>query len=109
MTFVVAETNDLGGYTILKQADSLEELSRVDIVPGIFPSVFISRADIDRAIYPCDYDEGSPDEIDTDIAGLTDEEMMQICADLQDQYVEYGSYWDDIELICDGLNDEEST
>ena len=109
MTFVVAETNDLGGYTVLKQADSLSELSRMDIESGIFPAVFVSRADIDRALFPDEYEEGEPEEIDTEVAKLTDAEMIQIAADLQDVYVEYGSYWDDLNTICEDLHEEEST
>lgn len=104
MTFVVAETNDLGGYTILKQADSLVKLSNMDILPGIFPSVFISREDVARAL-DMDYEEG--DELPKKIAKLTDEEMMDICSDVQNQYVSYGSYWDDIEAQCEDLHDED--
>lgn len=103
MTFVVAETNDLGGYTILKQADSLVKLSNMDIVPGIFPAVFISREDVARAL-DMDYEEG--DELPERIAKLTDEEMIDICSDVQNQYVSYGSYWDDIEAQCEDLHDE---
>ena len=104
MTFVVAETNDLGGYTILKQADSLLKLSNMDILPGIFPAVFISRADVERAVYFEEYEDG--DELHERIENLTDEEMMDICFDVQNQYVEYGSYWDDIESQCEDLHDE---
>ena len=103
MTFVVAETNDLGGYTILKQADSLLKLSNMDILPGIFPAVFISRDDVARAL-DIDYEDG--DALPERIKNLTDEEMIDICYDVQNQYVEYGSYWDDIEAQCEDLHDE---
>lgn len=102
MTFVVAETNDLGGYTILRQADSLAKLSNMDIVPGIFPAVFISREDIARAL-DMDYEEDDP--LPEKVAKLTDDEMMDICYDVQSQYVEYGSYWDDIEAQCEDLSE----
>ena len=104
MTFVVAETNDLGGYTILKQSDSLLKLSNMDILPGIFPAVFISRADVERALYFEEY-EGDEDDLHEKIAKLTDEEMMDICYDVQNQYVEYGTYWDDIEAQCEDLHE----
>ena len=107
MTFVVAETNDLGGYTILKQADSLLKLSNMDILPGIFPAVFISRDDVARAL-DIDYEDGDP--LPEKIKNLTDEEMIDICYDVQNQYVEYGTYWEDIEAQCEDLHDErEST
>jgi hypothetical protein len=109
LTFIIGETNDLGGYTVLKQADSLSELSRMDIESGIFPAVFVSRADIDRALFPDEYEEGEPEEINTGVAKLTDGEMIQIAADLQDVYVEYGSYWDDLESICEDLHEGEDT
>lgn len=102
MTFVVAETNDLGGYTILRQADSLVKLSNMDIFPGIFPAVFISREDVARAL-DIDYEDDDP--IPEKIANLTDEEMMDICSGVQNQYVEYGTYWDDIEAQCDDLHE----
>lgn len=100
MTFVVAETNDLGGYTILKQADSLNKLSNMDILPGIFPAVFIAREDVARAL-DTDYEEGDP--LPETIVNLTDEEMMDICFGVQSVYVEYGSYWNDIEGQCEDL------
>jgi hypothetical protein len=103
LTFVVAETNDFGGYTILKQADSLLKLSNMDILPGIFPAVFISRDDVARAL-DIDYEDG--DALPEKIKNLTDEEMIDICYDVQNQYVEYGSYWDDIEAQCEDLHDE---
>ncbi len=103
---VCEKEGDILETHIIKEAQSLSELSTKDISPGIFPAVFISRADIDRALSPDDYEESEPEEIDTEVAKLTDGEMIQIAADLQDVYVEYGSYWDDLESVCEDLHDE---
>lgn len=92
-------------YLPIKEANSLSELSRMDIEPGIFPAIFVSRGDVDRAVHEEDYEEGEPDHIDDKVARLTDQEMMEICSDLQDVYVEYGSYWDDLSSICEDLHD----
>lgn len=107
MTYIVAEVD--GGLTkVLKQANTLSELSRMDIDPGIFPAVFVSREDIDRSIHEEDYMTDEPDIIDFKVSRLTDEEMIEVCDDLQNQYVGYGSYWDDLAYLCeDLLQDEE--
>lgn len=102
MKYIVAEVD--GGLTkVLKEADSLNKLANMDIIPGIFPAVFISREDVARAL-DMDYEEG--DELPERIAKLTDEEMIDICYDVQNQYVEYGTYWDDIEAQCEDLIEE---
>jgi len=119
LTFVVAETNDLGGYTILKQAESLMDLSKMDIDPGSFPAVFVARSDIVCALggedgdYEDDF-EGTERTVEDKIirkernervSKLTDKEMREIASDLQDAYVD-GTYWDDLSNICEDLHDE---
>jgi len=105
LTFSVYEVFEDGGIVILKTANTLAELSRMDIDPGVFPAVFVSRGDVDHAIHDEDYEEGEPDQIDDKVAQLTDKEMQEICSDLQDVYVEYGSYWDDLNTICEDLHE----
>lgn len=104
MKYIVAEID--GGLTkVLKEADSLVELSRMDIDPGIFPSVFVSRDDIYRALYDEIYedegDEEREEERYCDVSKITDQEMTDICANLQDYYVEFGTYWQDLKTVSE--------
>jgi len=87
----------------LKKAKSLYELSRMDIAPGIFPAIFVSRDDIYRALYDEVYEEEADEENTEieDVSKLTDKEVMDICADLQDYYVEFGSYWEDLKTCSE--------
>jgi len=108
LKYIIAEVD--GGLTkVLKEADSLHELSRMDIAPGIFPAIFVSRDDIYRALYDEIYEEEGDEECEEerycDVSKITDQEMMDICVNLQDVYVEYGSYWDDLESVCEDLQE----
>ena len=112
------DSSGVSSFQILKEADSLFKLSRVDIEPGIFPAVFVSRDDIKRALnvdsesYESDFEgtENIAKEkirrklIEEKISNLTDREMIDISCDLQNAYVD-GRYWDDLADICEDLNE----
>jgi hypothetical protein len=103
LTFAICEIDGLGTFKVLKEADSLEKLSNMDILPGIFPAVFISREDVEHALYFEDYEEG--ELLHENISKLTDEDMVDICFDLQNQYISYGTYWEDLESQCEDLKE----
>ena len=99
MKYIVAEVD--GGYIkVLKESYSLLDLSKMDIEPGSFPSVFICRDDIRAAVTGGSIDdmENIGKELDDKIESLTDEQMRRICELMQDAYVENG-YWDDLKYI----------
>jgi hypothetical protein len=104
LTFAICEIDGLGTFKVLKEANTLSELSRLDIDPGIFPAVFVSRDDIDRAINGEVYDDEDEDEDAEveDVSKLTDQEMLDICENLQDYYVEFGTYWEDLKEMSSG-------
>ena len=105
MTFAVCEIDDDGKIVkLVREADSLSVLSHMDVDPGLFPAVFITRDDIESALSG----DFEPENLDSDIKErirrLTDAEMLAIASDLQDAYVD-GNYWTDLECICEDLND----
>lgn len=104
MTFAVCEIEDGKILIMLRESNSLMDLSKIDIDPGLFPAVFVSREDVRRALTDMDDECDEPDEPDA-ISKLTDAEMCDIAVDLQDAYVE-GAYWDDLECICEDLKPE---
>ena len=105
MTFAVCEIDDDGKIVkLVREADSLSVLSHMDVDPGLFPAVFVTREDIKGALSedfePENLDEDVQDRVDR----LTDAEMLAIASDLQDAYVDE-NYWTDLECICEDLND----
>ena len=106
MTFAVCEIGHGEIIKVLKESNSLMELSKMDIDPGSFPAVFISRNVIRGALTEGFDPENLDEDVDERISRLTDEEMWQIASDLQDAYVD-GNYWTDIECICEDLNNPE--
>jgi hypothetical protein len=89
---------------IIREADSLVVLSHMDVDPGLFPAVFVTREDIKGALSVDFEPENLDEEVQDRIERLTDVEMIEIASDLQDAYVA-GNYWTDLECICEDLND----
>ena len=46
MTFAVCEIDDGKIVKVVREADSLSVLSHMDVDPGLFPAVFITKEDI---------------------------------------------------------------
>lgn len=101
MKYIVAEV-DGGCIKVLKESYSLLDLSKMDIEPGSFPSVFVCRDDIRAAVTGGSVDEMEDidPELDKQIDDLTDDQMRRICEMMQDAYVETG-YWDDLKYILE--------
>lgn len=104
MTFAVCEIEDGKIVKVMRDADTLSGLYRMDVDPGLFPAVFVSRDDIIGALNDGDLEDVDED-LEKKIRGLTDEQMIEIASDLQDAYVE-GSYWIDLECICENIESD---
>lgn len=89
---------------VFEKAYTISDIYKQDIYCGMFPSVFVSREDVRRAVLNDDDDWDEPEGGDV-FSKLTTEEMLNICEDLQDAYVETG-YWDDLAIICEDLKPE---
>jgi len=103
LTFAVCEIEDGKIVKVIRESDMLSGLRSMDTEPGLFPAVFVSRDDIIGALNDGDLEDVDED-LEKKIRGLTDEQMIEIASDLQDAYVE-GSYWIDLECICEDLDD----
>jgi hypothetical protein len=101
-------SDDLKDIEILKESYSLLDLSKMDVDPGSFPAVFISKDDIRAAVTGGSVDdmENIDEELDKEIEFLTNDEMRRICELMQDAYVETG-YWDDLKYIFEERGDHE--
>lgn len=100
------ESNNLKNIVkVFENAYSTSDIYKQDVYDGMFPSVFVSREDVRRAVMGDDECWDEPEDGDV-FSKLTTEEMLNICEDLQDAYVENG-YWDDLAIICEDLKQED--
>lgn len=100
------ESNNLKNIVkVFENAYSTSDIYKQDVYDGMFPSVFVSREDVRRAVMGDDEYWDEPEGGDV-FSRLTIEDMMNICEDLQDAYVENG-YWDDLAIICEDLKPED--
>lgn len=110
MTFALCELDEFDNLKnivrVFDKAYSTSDIYKQDIYDGMFPAVFVSREDVRRAVLDDDDDWDEPEGGDV-FSRLTTEEMLNICEDLQDAYVENG-YWDDLAIICEDLKPKES-
>jgi hypothetical protein len=90
---------------VFENAYSTSDIYKMDIYDGMFPAVFVSREDVRRAVLDNDDDWDEPENGDV-FSRLTKEEMLNICEDLQDAYVENG-YWEDLACVCEDLKPED--
>ena len=104
MTFAVCEIEDGKIVKVIRENEMLSGLYGMDIDPGLFPAVFVSRDDIIGALNDGDL-EDVDEELEKKIRGLTDDQMIEIASDLQDAYVE-GHYWIDLECICENIESD---
>jgi hypothetical protein len=101
----IDEFNNLKSVVkVFENAYSTSDIYKMDIYDGMFPAVFVSRDDVRRAVLDDDDVWEAPEGGDV-FSKLTIEEMMNICEDLQDAYVDNG-YWIDLACICEDLKPE---
>jgi hypothetical protein len=102
LKYQVVRVDDTGDVCMLKEAYSLMDLGKMDIHPGYFPSIFITKDDLRASVTGGDIDE--IEDINKIIArkinNLKDADMSRIAQKLQDCYVGE-SYWSDLQYLVE--------